>query len=194
MNAADAATLASIVAKISTVGIARAMIGQATNVLSSGYAQLSNIPTTAVGGFLFGIKTDSPTETRDAAKGLLDTVNAYAGRVFARLSADPGRQQDPLTLKDHAATGTILVQAFDALHFIEKQITDLSFDFLDGLKTTLATVGGAVGAGVQGITNAAAAGGWAFVRGAWPTLLFLLGVVALFYWAKKRQWKAVLPW
>lgn len=192
MNVEDAAKLAAIVAKVSTVGVARATLGYATGVLAQGYAQISNIPTTAIGGLLFGVSTDTPTETQDAAKGLLDTVNNYAGLVYARLPADDDSQAGPLSLKDHLAVAAVFTQSADALAFIEKQITDLAFDFIGGLQSAATTAGAALGHGLQAITNAAAGGIWAFVRGAWPTLLIVAGVVALVWWAKSRAWKAVL--
>lgn len=189
MNAADGAKLAAVTAKISTVAIARAVLGAATQKLAAGYGEISNIPTTAIASFFGGGSGD---DTQQAAKSLLDTVNNYAAKVYARLPTDDASQGSPVSLKDQAACGTVLAQAGDALAFIEKQIADLSFDFVGAMQAALEAVGGAIGKGVQAVTNAAASGLWAFIRAAWPTVLIILGIVAICLWARYRAMKKVL--
>jgi hypothetical protein len=192
MNAADGARLTAIVAKTSTVGAARALVGKTTEILATGYTQISSIPTTSVGSFLFGSSTDSGTDARDAATSLLNVVNSTAATVYAELPTDDDSQSLPLTLKQRNDCGTVFREAYDALDFIEKQIADLSFDYFSALDEVLATIGAAIGKGIQEAAKAAGSGVWAFIRACWPTLLFVGLIVGGFFYWRYRGVKSLL--
>lgn len=174
------AQLADISAKASTVALGRALIGNATTVLASGYAQLGDVTSLA------GLQAQ--------AKSLLDQCNTYAARIYAGMPADDASQGNALTLTQRLQVAEVVRECSEATAGVI-DATSIEFiswdDFVAGFKTVAETVGAAAG-------KALALGGkgaltliWAFVRSAWPVLLVVLAVVVLLLYLQKRGLSAV---
>lgn len=161
--------LAQVASKITTIGQVRAAMGAVTLTLSQGYAALDNV--TSVAG------------VQDAARSLLDIVNSSATQLYNIYNDDPDLQDEEISTWHAIIAGRIVSEANDALKSVE-EATGVHFDVATLVSQGLANVGTAVGTGIQSVTNAVAAGATAFAFAAWPTILVVGGVVAIYFFRK----------
>lgn len=172
------AELAKIGGQIKTVGVARAAIGRATEMLHAAYDRAEDL-------------TDS-ADLHDTAVSYLNQANAYAGKVYAELPAtDLARA---LTVKEQARVAEVVREAGEALETINDALQETAFDFPAAMYEVLARVGGAAGnalnLGGQGILILL----WSFVRQSWWVLaIVLVVVVAIRRGALLAARKAIAP-
>jgi hypothetical protein len=176
--ATNALKLAAVASRITTIGQVRAAMGAVTLTLSQGYAKLDELTTIA--------------DVQSSARALLDVVNKSASILYGIYNDDPDLQDEEITAAHAASAGRIMAEGNDALKVIEDATKQNLFDIgqvvsdaLDAIKDEAVAVGNAVGATVQGLTNAAAAGLSAFAWAAWPTLL-VVGALGVAYVYRAR--------
>jgi len=172
----SALALAAASAKITNVGEIRAAMGAVANTLAQGYPYLDSI------SWIAGEK--------DAARGLLDTVNVSAQKLYAIFNTDdPTLQDEEISASRASLAGQVVAQANDALKTVEAaaaedlwDIASIVSDAIDEVRRIAAAAGRAAGKTLQAATNTIAAGVSAFVVAAWPTLLLVgAGLVAYHY-------------
>lgn len=168
MRATDTAfAIADVAAKVNTIGQARAVLGTVTATLAKAYGRLDELTNLA------GL--------RDEARSRLDSVNAFAGRVYATWNDDAELQDEEISAVNATKVGICMAQANDVLKDVEELANEDFWNFAELLRESLAAAGGLAGGAIQSVTNSVAAGVSAFVASAWPTLLLLgAGAVALY--------------
>jgi hypothetical protein len=170
----NAVALAAASAKITNVGELRAAMGAVSATLAQGYPYLDSI------SWIAGEK--------DAARGLLDTVNTSAQKLYAIVAgADQDLWDQDISTTHAILAGQVVSQANDALKTVEAaaaenlwDIASIVSDAIDQVRAALAATGAAVGTTLQGLVNAAGAGAASFAFAAWPTLL-IIGALGLAY-------------
>lgn len=176
------AQLAEIGAKATNVGVARGLVGHATDVLSQGYAQLGSI--VSLGGL------------SDATQALLDQCNAYAAKVYADLPTDDASQTRALTLQEKLRVAEVIRECSEATASAI-DATSISYitwdDFVAGFTTVAQTIGNAAGQALKLGATGFLTLIWAFIRQTWWVLLIV--VVVLVFVRRKVDGvaKAVLP-
>lgn len=187
----QAASLAASASRITTVGAARAVLGEITAVLHQAYGKLDEIGrgfgNAVLGGSSphhetsQGTLDDANAETRDAARARLDGVNNFAARIYDAIgTADPDLQAEEISAWNSSRVALCMVQTQDALDDVEAAIGSTLWDFPQTMQDITAGIGETAGNAVQATGNAIAAGATAFVAGAWKTLA-VAGVVATLY-------------
>lgn len=166
--ASSAIALAAAAAKIDTAAQLRAAMGAVATTLSQGYARLNEISSIA--------------GENDAARSLLDTVNKSATILYQIYPDDPDLQDEEISTWHAHSAAVVISEANDALKAVEDAANQNLWDIAAIVTQALELVGGAVGSGLQAVTNAVVAGGSAFVAAAWPTLLIVGGLVVAYVW------------
>ena len=167
----------SAVADVQTIGQLRAALGVLTDYLAQGYAQLPNIST--------------DQGLRASVQKYLDTVNAYAGSIYARQPTDVLAQNYEVGFMDAGRLGLAAGQTDDVLAEVSRaaNVSDFKLGAVNGrlqcsAKQAATDAGAAIGsvaaAPFQGIT----AGAVSFLYGA-RTILIGAGVVAVLYIFRK---------
>lgn len=170
----NALALAAASAKITNVGELRAAMGSVSSTLAQGYPYLDSI------SWIAGEK--------DAARGLLDTVNKSAQQLYAIVAgADQDLWDQDISTTHALLAGQVVSQANDALKTVEDaaaqnlwDIASIVSDAIDQVRAILVAAGTATGNTLQGIVNAGAAGVASFAFAAWPTIL-IVGALGLAY-------------
>jgi hypothetical protein len=170
----SAINLAAASAKITNVGELRAAMGAVSQTLAQGYPYLDSI------SWIAGEK--------DAARGLLDTVNTSAQKLYAIVAgADQDLWDQDISTTHAVLAGQVVAQANDALKTVEDaakenlwDIASIVSDAIDAVRALLVAAGTAVGKTLQQLVNGVGAGAAAFAFAAWPTLL-LVGAGVLIY-------------
>jgi len=172
-NPVKAAELAAVAAKVTTIGAARAALGECTRLLQAGYAKINQADLW------------DEDELKEACRDRLDVVNAYAQGIYATIgTSDPDLQAEEISALNCSRVGLVIAQTDDALSDIDEAINENTFDVAGTLKLALAIAGETAGSAVQSVTNAVAAGGAAFIASAWPTLVIGAAAVGLVLWIR----------
>jgi hypothetical protein len=182
----NAATIAAVAAKVQTVGQARAALGKAADLLREGYTRIDAVGAGVVHdytplGFLED-KIGGIDELKAACRDRLDVVNAYAGGIYATLSAADAAQAQLLEFAQSQRTALALAQAQGALKDVEDAAAEDYWDIAQLLTDAIVAAAAYAGQAIQAITNAAGRAALAFGFAAWPTLLIVGALVALYVW------------
>ncbi len=171
------ARVAAAAAKVKTVGQARAALGVVADVLRIAYAHAGDV--SSMGG------------AAEAATSRLDVVNNYAQRIYGALPAE-GDQAAAISPLQAAQVGLVIGQAQRALKDIDEAVEGTAWNLVDLLTQAIAAAAKLAGQAIQGATNAAAGGLFAFLRAAWPTVLIAAVVVLGLLWLRGRVARKVL--
>ena len=159
--------IATLAAKVQTVGQARVVLGRAAELLQDGYTKLPDIPNIA------GLA--------DESKRQLDLSNAYAQSIYAIYSgATPDLFDEEISFQNAARVGLALERARQTLRNIEDAADTEWWDILGALEAALDSVQKALVWTASTVANVVAAAGAPLLSAFWPYLLLAGGAYVVY--------------
>jgi hypothetical protein len=162
--------IADTVSKLNTNDQARAGLGIISTMLNDGYRQVPDV--------------SADQDLRAATLSLLDSVNAYAQKIYSEIPDDTG----PLGIGDGARLGLVASQTNDALAQVERNVGVSEWHVAAALqaavKDVATSVGNVAGTAVSAPFTGLIAGVVAFAHSAQIALLIGGGIVAVYLFRK----------
>jgi hypothetical protein len=182
-NPIEAAQIAAVAAKVTTIGTARAAMRRCIDLLEEAKAKVAD-------AHFYDESFDArQDDLKQALTARLEVVRAYAAGHLATgvyKTTDPDLQEEEISVPNAARVGIIMAQTADALIDVEDSLRENVWDFPALLSDTVVEAARQAGEAVQGVAGAAvkaaAAAASAFVAAAWRTIAVVGVAVGVYVW------------